>query len=217
MKRQGPTRPGRARGGRGGPPKAAPAGPGPTANAGARGALLLAVAVILGVVLLQKFDTGIDAGAVSASSGPQSTTSTTRRVTLTTVGAVSTTTTNRARAKADVKVVVANGARVSGLAGTATTTLKNGGYAPLSPVDATAAVDKTTIQYAEGYEAEAREVATTLGQPATVVAKLSPSPPVAAADIGEAKVVVILGADAATTTTSSPATGAGSTTSTTKR
>lgn len=179
--------------------------------------MLLAVAVILGVVLLQKFDSGIDTGQVSASAGARATTSTTRRVTLTTVSA--TTTTLRARPKADVKVVVANGARISGLAGTATTTLKNAGYTPLPPADAagTAVVDKTSVQYAEGYEAEAREVAAALGQPATVVAKLSATPPVAASDMADAKVVVVLGTDFTTSPSSTVATGAGSTTSTTKR
>lgn len=177
--------------------------------------MLLVVAVILGVVLLQKYDTGIDTGQISAIAGAQSTTSTTRKLTLTTVSGVSTTTTVRARAKADVKVVAANGAGVSGLAGTVTATLKSAGYTPLPAATASAAVDKTSIQYADGYEAEAREVATALGQPATVVAKLSPSPPVAATDIADAKVVVILGTDFVSSTTSTP--GAGSTTSTTKR
>ncbi len=178
--------------------------------------MLLAVAVILGVVLLQKYDTGIDPGGATAAVGAQSTTSTTRKLTLTTVGA-STTTTIRARAKADVKVVVANGARVSGLAGTVTTTLKNAGYTPLPAADATgsATVDKTSIQYADGYEAEARDVAAALGQPPTVVAKLSPTVPVAAADLSAANVAVVLGTDFVSTTSSTP--GASSTTSTTKR
>lgn len=175
--------------------------------------MLLALAVILGVVLLQKFDTGTGSAQVSTKSSIETTTSTTRRVTLTTVPAASTTSTVRARAKADVKVVVANGGGVRGAGASATAVLKTAGYATLTPADATANIDKTTIQYADGYEAEAREVATSLNQPATVVAKLS-SPPVAAADIGDAKVVVVLGADSAS---NAGATGASSTTSTVKR
>lgn len=180
-------------------------------NAGARGALLLGVAVILGIVLLQQFDNDLGSGAtVSATSVPKAgVTTTTRKVGLTTVPVV-TTTTAKARAKADVKVLVANGAGVRGLGGATTTALKNVGYTTLTPVDATAAVDKTSIQFAEGYEADARELAGVLGQPATIVTRLA-SPPVAAADLGDAKVVVILGVDVSTTTS------AGATTSSTRR
>jgi hypothetical protein len=187
-------------------------GAGGPANAGARGALLLAVAVILGIVLLQKFDTGPGTvGRVAtATSAPVATTSTTRRVGLTTVPLV-TTTTVKARAKADVKVLVANGAGVKGLGAATTSALKNLGYATLTPTDTTVNIDKTSIQYAEGYDAEAREVAVSLSLAPTVAVKLS-SPPVAAADIGDAKVIVILGADATTSTTASTAVWATTTT-----
>jgi hypothetical protein len=207
------------RGGRGarpaGGPPAGPAGAGPPANAGARGALLLAVAVILGIVLLQKFDSGtIDTGGqIATGTSVVQQPTTTRRVGLTTVPVV-TTTTVKTRAKADVKVVVANGAGVKGLGATTTNVLKNAGYTTLAPTDATAQVDKTSIQFAEGYDAEARELAQTLSLPATVAVKLN-SPPVAAADIGDAKVVVILGVDLSTTTTSTPA--AAATTTTTRK
>lgn len=50
----------------------------PGGNAGARGALLLAVAVILGIVLLQQFDTpDVPSGQVSATSIPDDETTTT--------------------------------------------------------------------------------------------------------------------------------------------
>jgi len=162
--------------------------------------MLLALAVVLGIVLLQQLGSGADSSQLSANATVEETTSTTRRATLTTVPPVNTTTTVRARAKGDVKVVVANGGGVRGAGASATATLKAASYAALAPADATGPVEKTTIQYADGYEAEAREVAQTLNQPPTVVAKLS-APPVAAADIGDAKVVVVLGADAATTST----------------
>jgi hypothetical protein len=187
--------------GRGGGYRGALGGGGAGANAGARGALLLAVAVILGIVLLQKVDNGSGAGTqvAAATSVPQET-STTRKPGLTTVPLV-TTTTLKARAKVDVKVLVANGAGVKGLGAATTNALKNLGYTTLTPTDATVNVDKTSIQFAEGYDAEAREVAVSLSLPPTVATKLA-SPPVAAADIGDAKVIVILGADSTTTTTS---------------
>jgi len=179
--------------------------------------MLLAVAVILGIVLLQQFDAGIDTGQVRTGTDVGDAPTTTRRVTLTTVGGT-TTTVARARPKADVKVVVANGAGVRGLGASTTNALKNVGYATGIPVDATAAADKTSIQFTDGYEAEAREVAQTLSQPATVVSRLS-SPPITAADIGDAKVIVILGADVAASTTTAPnaPTGPAGTTSTTRR
>jgi hypothetical protein len=199
------------------PPRApAGGGPGGSGNAGARGALLLAVAVILGIVLLQQFDTpSIPSGQVSATSIPDSDdTSTTRRIGLTTV-AQATTTVARARPKADVKVLVANGAGVRGLGASTTNALKEKGYTNIaSPTDATTSVEKTGIQFAEGYEAEARELAGVLSLPATVVTRLA-SPPVAAADIGDAKVLVILGVDVSSVTTTAPA--AAATTSTTRR
>ena len=185
----------------------------PGGNAGARGAILLAVALILGIVLLQQFDSGIDTGAqVSTDTSVASDeTTTTRRVGLTTAPSI-TSTTIGVRPKGEVRVLVANGSGLRGLAGNTSNALKGLGYATLSPVDATGQVDKTSVQFADGWEAEAREVAAALNQPATVVVRAT-SPPVAAADLGDAKVVVVLGADLATTTTAPGAT----TTSTTIR
>ena len=175
--------------------------------------MLLAVAVILGIVLLQQFDTDIDTGQVSTNPAADAEVTTTRRPTLTSLA--TTTTTTRLRAKSEVTVLVANGAGVRGLGATTTNALKNLGYTTLAAVDASPpSVDRTVIQFAEGYEADAREVASALNQPATVVTRLS-APPVE--DVGEAKVVVVLGLDYAPTTTTTVATGAGSTTSTTRR
>ena len=189
------------RGGRGGG-----GGGGAGSNAGTRGALLLGVAVILGIILLQQFDNDIDTGGgpVAATSlpGDEDTTSTTRPVGLTSVPIV-TTTTSRARAKADVRVLVANGAGVRGLGAATTNELKARGYNTLTPTDATAAVPRTSIQFLEGWEAEARELAGVLNLPPTVATRLA-APPVAAADIGDAKVIVILGEDVAATTTTAP-------------
>ena len=199
------------------PPRAPAGAGGPGGSAGARGALLLAVAVILGIVLLQQFDTpDIPSGQVSATSIPDETdeTSTTRRVGLTTVAQV-TTTTPRARPKAEVKVLVANGAGVRGLGASTTNSLKERGYTTIAaPTDATTSVEKTAIQFVEGYEAEARELAGVLSLPATVVTRLA-SPPVAAADIADAKLIVILGTDVSSATSSTAPAGAA--TSTTRR
>jgi hypothetical protein len=172
------------------------------------------VAVILGIVLLQQFDSDTGGGAVAANSIPGGEeTTTTRPSGLTSLPQV-TSTTARPRAKADVTILVANGAGVRGLGAATSTALQNFGYTTLSPTDANASVPKTSIQFAEGYEAEAREVANALTQPATVVTRLA-SPPVAAAEIGDAKVIVILGVDVANS--ASTTTVAGAITSTTRR
>ncbi len=204
----------RARGGGLGGPAGAGVGPG---NPGARGALLLTVAVILGIVLLQQFDSGIDTGGQVATDAGQvdDETTTTRPVGLTTVPTTAPTTTAAARPKSDVRVLVANGAGVRGLGASTTAVLRGLGYATLTPTDTTGGnVDRTQIHYAEGYATEAREIAAALTLPATAAIPQA-SPPVAAADLGDAKVIVILGTDvpnSATTTTA--ATG---TTSTTRR
>jgi hypothetical protein len=171
--------------------------------------------VILGIVLLQKFDSGtVSTGAqISTATTVSRATTTTRKVGLTTVPPA-TTTTVKAHAKADVKVVAANGAGVKGLGGTTTNVLKNAGYATLGATDATAQVDKTSIQFADGYDGDAREIAQLLNLPATVAVKIA-SPPVAAADIVGAQVIVILGVDfpAAGSSTTAP----GATTTTTRK
>lgn len=188
------------------------AGPGGTgSNPGTRGALLLGVAVILGIVLLQQFDNDIDTGGpVAAQSVPddEETTTTTVRVGLTSVPPVIPTT-SPARPKAEIKVLVANGAGVRGLGAATTNALKALGYATLTPTDATTTIPKTSVQFVEGWEAEGREVAGALTLPPAVATPLA-SPPVAAADIGDAKVVVILGQDVTTTTVA----GAAATTTT---
>jgi hypothetical protein len=163
------------------------------------------VAVILGIVLLQQFDTPSDpGGTVSATSVPTGNgdeTTTTRRVGLTTVAPTPTTVARRPRA--EVKVLVANGSGVRGLGAQTTTSLRNEGYTgAVAPTDATTSVERTGVQFVEGYEAEARELASVLSLPATVVTRLS-APPVAAADIGDAKVLVILGTDVSNPTTTS--------------
>ena len=188
-----------------GRPPRQPAGNG-AGNAGARGALLLAVAVILGIVLLQQFDTpDVPSGQVSATSvpdGSEDETTTTRRVGLTTVPPTQTTVA-QARPKAEVKVLVANGSGVRGLGGQTTTSLRNAGYTnAATPTDATTSVERTGIQFVEGYEAEARELAAVLSLPGTVVTRLS-APPVATADIGDAKLIVILGTDVSNPATTS--------------
>jgi hypothetical protein len=100
-----------------------------------------------------------------------------------------------------VAVLVANGAGIRGLGSQTADQLHTLGYNTLTAVDATKALDATSVQYAEGYQTEAAAIALTLGLPATAVQPLnSPAVP----DTQGANVIVLLGADVArnvTTTT----------------
>lgn len=170
--------------------------PAGASSAGARGAILLAVAVVLGIVLLQAFDTGDPTGQ-AVSSGDDTPIPTTVEPGSGTV-APTTTTTVATKPPAEVKALVANGTAIRGLGSRTSDALKALGYNVLSPTDTTKALETTSIQYDTGYEPEARAVATTLGLPLAVVVPLN-SPPVD--DARGASVIVLLGADVSQTTT----------------
>ena len=99
----------------------------------ARGAALVALAVILGIVLLQAIDDGNDGPVGDAGTTP--TTSATS--TTTTDGASTSSTTNAAAAPEQVTVRVLNGSGVAGAAGQLTNTLKANGYKTLVAGDTT--------------------------------------------------------------------------------
>ena len=171
--------------------------PGGATSAGARGAILLAVAVVLGIVLLQAFDTGDPVGQAVTSGDPQDTVPSTVPSNQGTAAAT-TTTTVATRPPAEVKVLAANGTAIRGLGGRTSDALKALSYNVLSPTDSTKALETTSIQYDAGFENEAKAIATTLGLPLTVVVPLS-SPPVD--DARGANVIVLLGADISPTST----------------
>jgi hypothetical protein len=101
----------------------------------ARGAALVAIAVIIGVVLLQAIDDGND-GPVG-DGGPASTTTTTTPASTGSSGPETTTTTKAAALPpGQVTVRVLNGSGVAGAAGTLTNTLKAKGYKTLVASDA---------------------------------------------------------------------------------
>jgi len=105
----------------------------------ARGAALVAVAVIIGIVLLQAIDDGND-GPVG-DGGPASTTTTTTKASTTTDSSgssSSTTPTTKAAVltPAQTTVRVLNGSGVAGAAGNLTNTLKAKGYKTLVATDA---------------------------------------------------------------------------------
>lgn len=169
-------------------------------SAGARGALLLAVAVVLGVVLLNSFDRVPTTDVDAIIDGLDDTSTTVAGDPSGTAPAV-TSTTRASRAPADVTVLVANGTDIRGLAGATATALKGIGYNTLSPTDTTRPVDATKVLFSDGFEAEARAVATSLQLPPTAVEASTPANPPPIADTLGANVIVLLGGDVSRTTT----------------
>lgn len=187
-----------------------------------RGVLLLALALVIGVVLLNATDEEPPGTTVSSSSRQQGESAGGDGATTTT--AAPTTTVAPLRAPKDVKVIVANASEVKGAAGRASEVLKTAGYNALAPTNATA-TPASAVYFTGGFDREAAALASALQLPGTAVKALpSPSP---VPDLKTANVLVVLGADAASrfaatgttagaTTTTAPA-AAATTTTTVKR
>lgn len=186
----------------------------PTVNP-ARGAALVVVAVLLGLVLLRN---GLDTSEVVTSNGSDSS-SDSGDDGGTDDGSDSgeeTTTTLAVRPPAEVSVVVLNGTSVSGAAGKYSTAIGTAGYQMLEPGDAATKIPATQVFFAPGFEMEAAAVALAAGVPATVTPAALPTPP--PGEVGTANVVVVIGADIASltpTTLATTTTLAGATTTTT--
>lgn len=171
--------------------------------AAGRGTALLAVAVVLGIVLLNatddspsevssKPDTDQTQPTTPAGGDPDPTTSTS--------------TAPPARLPAEVKVIAVNGAGVNGAGAKATDALREAGFNVLAPLTGTRGAT-TAVFHAAGFEREGAAVATALAVPTTAAQALGTPPPVA--DIRGADVVVVVGADLAnrlTATSSSSST-----------
>ena len=162
--------------------------------AAGRGAALLAVAVLLGVVALQAADDTpperVAADDRTPATRPRNTTTSSRP----------SPTTAPVRPPREVKVLSANGTTVRGAAGRVRDTLRAKGYNVLAPGDAQR-TDTTSVFSTPGYEREAEAVAQVLDLPAGSVKPL-PSPP--PTEVRGANVVVVVGLDLArrpTTTT----------------
>lgn len=190
--------------------------------AAGRGAVLLAVAVLLGIVLLS----ATDDGPTGVSAGPSATEPADRPTTTSTTSFVTPTTIVPARPAAEVKVLTLNGTDVKGAAKAANDLVKTGGFNVLAPADAAAAAKgspSTAVFFTATYEQEAAAVAAALGVAGATVLPVPDPPP--AADLRGANVVVLVGADLAgrlvtpassTTTTTRAGAAAASTTTTTR-
>lgn len=183
----------------------------PTVNP-ARGAALVVVAVLLGLVLLRN---GLDTSEVVTSSNGDDTSTDGGDGGGDDGADEETTTTLAARSPAEVAVVVLNGTSVSGAAGKYSTAIGSAGYQMLDPGDAATKIPATQVFFTPGFEREAAAVALAAGAPATVIPAPLPTPP--PGEVGAANVVLVIGADLAslTPTTVTTVAGAGDTTTTT--
>lgn len=166
-----------------------PPPPPPAQGSVARGAILVVIAVIIGVLLLRDEDSsatqlsvGTDTPATSVGDGDGS-------------SATSSTTTLAPRPPSQVKVLVANGSSVNGAAGTQTDQLEALGYVTATPTNASERVPASIVYYTAGFEAEARQLAETLGLADTAVQMLPAVAPVD--DLQLANVLLVIGPDLA--------------------
>lgn len=167
---------------------AAPTGQGSVA----KGAVLVVVALVIGVLLLRDDDTSTTQIAVGSDRSGQATPDTDVEDD---PEATTTTTTEAPRPPSEVKVLVGNGSGVNGAAGGATDALEALGYVTGTPANAER-VPATVIYFTDGYEAEAEALAEAMGAPPTAV---TPMPAVAPVDdLQLANLLVILGPDLVT-------------------
>lgn len=180
-------------------------------SAALRGGALLALALILGIVLLNAADDNDAFSPVTAGGSQQPAESETTLPAETT-----TTTTQPLRPPAEVKVLAANGTATRGLAGQYKDRLSAAGYNALAPTDASKKpVAKSVVYFTAGYEGEAKAVADLLEIATT--APMPQEPPVAS--LQSAHLLVLVGTDKvpAATTTTSLKRGAAATTTTAPR
>jgi hypothetical protein len=148
----------------------------------ARGAALIGVAVILGIVLLQVVDNSGSPGGGGGSATPTSN------------GSDSTTTTTIAgqgRPPAEILVQVLNGSGVSMAAQTESNKLRSAGYKVAQPGNFSPERTGSVVQCKEGFEDEAETLAASIGPPAATVEPF-PDPAPAGSD-ATVNCLVILG------------------------
>src|SRR5690606_4818542 len=170
----------------------------------ARGAVLVVVAVLIGLVLLRN---GLDTSeVVRSTSGSESDAGADEGTTdegttdegATDEGTDTTDDTVAVRPPSEVSVIVLNGTSVNGAAGKYTEAIGTAGYQMLEAGDAPTKIPATQVFFTPGFEAEAAAVALAAGAPATVTPAALPTPP--PGEVGSANVVVVIGADIANLT-----------------
>ncbi len=155
-----------------------------------RGAAVLVIAVVIGILLLNKVDDPPARRVVTGDTG-----SDTEETTTTVAEPVPTTL--AARPPAEVKVLSANGTKVNGAAGKARDALKALGYNVLSPIETKRPVEASVIFFTPGFDREAQTVALGLKLPATSVQPLPGADALPVSDLRRANVVAVVGPELA--------------------
>jgi LytR cell envelope-related transcriptional attenuator len=161
----------------------------------ARGAALLVVAVLVGVLLLRTAPS--ESSTPVTTKRPKAARTTVPRPPVTTGAAVTTPTTAAGpRAPAQVSVLVANGTKVSGAASRVDVQLAQAGYNSVGTANATSSDNSATVvDFTPGYQPEAAALAASLSLPATAAQPMPSPPPVT--DTKGANIVVVVGTDLA--------------------
>lgn len=161
--------------------------------AAGRGAILLAVAVVLGIILLNAADdpppdrvaAGVTEEEDDSSAEPEDPTTPTTPLTA------------PPRAPQEIRVLPTNGTAVKGVAGKARDQLQASGYNVLAPTDAQRATSSNVYFTSQDFEREAQAVAAALGLPASVVVAFPSAPPLPVSDGKGANVIVVVGPELA--------------------
>ncbi len=194
-------------------------------GAAARGAILIAAAVILGLLLLafalddpdtvvsgdtaddtsQSDDSSSDDSSDDSSSGDDSTDDATATTAPTTTAAPTTITTlppSEALPPAEVSVLVANGTGEKGVAGAVSNKVNARGYIALDAANAAAPTAESVIFYRDGYDGNAVDIAGIVG---TTPDLIQPAPTDGTIGVAQnaiddgrldsANVIIILGSD----------------------
>ncbi len=167
-----------------------------------RAAILLAVATVIGLALLHRGSGGGNGGLVVAGGNTATTVTPTIGTNPTTPPASTNTTgTQPLRAKADIKVLVANGTSTSGLASTVSTTLRNKGYNTLASTNSSQKVTTTLVYFAPTYDADAAVMAGLLGLPPTAAKPMPAAGQIPVPSLNGANILVVAGPELAGTST----------------
>jgi LytR cell envelope-related transcriptional attenuator len=144
-------------------------------NSAVRGAGLVGLAVVLGIVLLQVVDKGPSGhGATPAHKSQATTTPTPTSAALPASSQPATTAKGNAKPRSEVRILVLNAGAASGAAGNMTNKLRALGY-QLAPPDNTTARKGTAVQCKQGFDKEATQLQGDVGAGTTI--EPLPNPP----------------------------------------
>lgn len=193
-----------------------------TGGAAARGAMLIALAVVIGLLLLafalddpdtevtagsgddssQSDDASDDSGDSGDDTAGDDTATTSTTTTTTPPSTITTVPANEPKPPAEVSVLVANGTGERGVAGAVSDKVNSRGYIALDAANAAAPTTESVIFYREGFDGNAVAIAEIIGTTADLVLPEPADGTIGVAQnaiddgrLAQANVIVILGSD----------------------